>query len=518
MKKRWFFLLLLVLVLTAGTVGAEERNNPDRQEAMAVEKLTQELCAQLHGSGGSVQANGSSGLHVTCKREPSMNGTGSWTIALTGRSASQVQRMTCYLGYKDWSSDYTHVHWIDKNRDKGDTSPFMSSYTTPKFVTSGSYILGFYVYFTDNPGSLGAWYVYEFTLSGTNALQNKIKSVASSCKGSTQWNTALNLHDWLTHNMYYDLDLEFYGADSILRGYGVCDSYSKIYLMLCSEAGIPVRRVTNNGHAWNAVRLGGKWYYVDCTWDDPSGVKQKVSGSERYTYFCLNSTLLALDHPKPWTWAHSSAQTCSSLDANYYVHTGKWKLWGDYGWNNTGETVVNTLSQQIQNAFDNGETSFVISLGEGSTLWYMENGSCKGFYVTGREKAILDYALPGEYFWLDGESVRIVTKAAASTITVKISGWNITETGTLKLPAGLKLVPERAFQGNAATTLIIQSGCTEIGAGAFMNSGIRLATIPASVTKIADDAFAGCGKLLFKTSCSAAEEYAAKHGITVIDP
>ena len=295
--------------------------------------------------------------------------------------------------------------------------------------------------------------------------------------------------------------------------------------MLCKEADIPVGRVTNNGHAWNAIQLDGKWYYVDCTWDDPSGTAQKVSGSERHTYFCLSSALLALDHPTPWTWALSSAQACNSLDANYFVYTGEWKQWGDYGWDySTGNYTVNTLSGQIQGSFDNGETKHTIDWNSRKDnsgniwLWYMESGSLKYVLITDREKAIVNYTLPKETFSLDGESVRIGVETTPAVMTVKITGWNIKEAGTLKLPANLKSVPSEAFLNAAATTLEIGSGCTEIGARAFANSRIRLVSVPSSVTKIEPDAFSGCGKIMFKTANSYAVQYAAKHGMPVIDP
>ena len=521
MKKAGFLLLFLVLVLLAGTAGAAGRTNPDRQAAVEAERLAQELLA-LQKSGGSVQANDNLyGLQITCTRQPALNGTGSWNIALKGHSASQVKRMICYLGYKDWSSNYTHVHWICKDRDNGDANPFMSSYTTPKIVTAGSYEIMFYVTYWDNTA---AWYVRDFTISGTNALQNKINSVAASCKVSDDWQTALNLHEWLVTHMYYDLSLEFYGADSILRGYGVCDSYSKIYLMLCKAAEIPVCRVTNDSHAWNAVKLDRAWYYVDCTWDDPSGVKKLVSGSEKHTYYCLNDYQLGVDHPLPWDWAGTSRQTCSALDANYFVHTGEWKKWGDYGWDyNTGNYTVNTLSEQIQHSFDNGITTYVIDWnsrkdGNNIWLWNMKNGDLKAVLITDREKAIIHYALPRTPFILENESVKVRIEKAAEQIAVKIAGWNIVETGTLKTPINLRIIQDETFRGNAATTLEIRPGCEEIESGAFRNSGIRTVSVPTSVTRIANDAFAGCGRLIFRTTNSEAVRYAQEHGDIVVDP
>ncbi len=54
-----------------------------------------------------------------------------------------------------------------------------------------------------------------------------------------------------------------------------------------TEAGIPCRIITGTGnkdsHGWNIVKLDGKWYNIDCTWDDPVTLKGK--NMVLYDYF-----------------------------------------------------------------------------------------------------------------------------------------------------------------------------------------------------------------------------------------
>lgn len=61
-----------------------------------------------------------------------------------------------------------------------------------------------------------------------------------------------------------------YGA--LFEGKANCLGYAKAYAALCHEAGIisiPVYgTVPTGGHAWNMVKLDGKWYHVDTTWMD----------------------------------------------------------------------------------------------------------------------------------------------------------------------------------------------------------------------------------------------------------
>lgn len=113
---------------------------------------------------------------------------------------------------------------------------------------------------------------------------------------------ALALHDWLIYNANYDYsDSPYRDASGVLlHGRGVCDSYARAYLMLCTIAGIECIYLSGDGwngyawgaHGWNMVKLDGKWYHVDCTWDDPN----EGGGYERHDYFCVDDETMAKDH------------------------------------------------------------------------------------------------------------------------------------------------------------------------------------------------------------------------------
>ncbi len=52
------------------------------------------------------------------------------------------------------------------------------------------------------------------------------------------------------------------------RGAGVCRDYADAAKYLMGLAGMEVRNCSSNSHEWSIIRLGGKWYEFDCTWDD----------------------------------------------------------------------------------------------------------------------------------------------------------------------------------------------------------------------------------------------------------
>ncbi|MBQ7224877.1 MAG: hypothetical protein IJX06_04940 [Clostridia bacterium] len=107
----------------------------------------------------------------------------------------------------------------------------------------------------------------------------------------SEYELAHAVFDWITWRVTYDQkaaeiseiseavkNSAFY-LESVLTDTGymaVCDGMSKAYSLLCNMLGLECVRVTGKansgdgdfGHAWNKVKIDGKWYIVDCTWSD----------------------------------------------------------------------------------------------------------------------------------------------------------------------------------------------------------------------------------------------------------
>ncbi|MGI6172943.1 MAG: transglutaminase domain-containing protein [Christensenellales bacterium] len=134
-----------------------------------------------------------------------------------------------------------------------------------------------------------------------NTLAGKVKSLAAQCEAEceTDYQKVLWVHDYLTHNAQYDLTKTYYMADGVLlHGTGVCQSYATAFDLLMKELGIASRFIGGENHAWNMVQLSGKWYHIDCTWDDPIG------GSENHAYFLMPDSVMALDHEWLTHWQY----------------------------------------------------------------------------------------------------------------------------------------------------------------------------------------------------------------------
>lgn len=310
-------------------------------------------------------------VQLTQTTAPTLGGHGVWQISFNHPNGCGVQKMSVNLMMKDFSDSYTTVY---RQED------IVSTYTSCEIVSAGDYDLTFFVTFAD-----GSQYANKvlFTIADDTAhtsLNERVSEIVSAANvqtGNDVWAKALYLHDWLTEHAYYDGAYEYYGADGVLlRGYGVCDSYSKAYLMLCQEAGIPVSRVTGTAgqdedknkwgaHAWNAIEIDGEWYYVDATWDDPrtgnSNIDNvKTSGNERHDYFCLNDEIMSWDHENDRTLFETP---CTSVEANWAIkNSGKnWNELGNYFMSKSEGQVTGiggTYSGKIQEQISEGNSSF----------------------------------------------------------------------------------------------------------------------------------------------------------------
>lgn len=79
---------------------------------------------------------------------------------------------------------------------------------------------------------------------------------------------------------------------NLVRGRSVCAGYAEAFQLVALKAGLQSRYVCNGSHAWNLVRVGGKWYHIDVCWDDTGGGKRKyfLKGSKtiaKYKYHAV---------------------------------------------------------------------------------------------------------------------------------------------------------------------------------------------------------------------------------------
>lgn len=151
----------------------------------------------------------------------------------------------------------------------------------------------------------GITILYNKTASQTtSALKNieaKTADVIAQAKTlPNDYEKAKLFHDWIINRTEY-IDKGNYVREvdgPIIYGNAVCEGYSKAFAYLCQSVGIEcvcISGIANGGgHMWNMVKIDGKWYHADVTWDDPLAPDGKPR--LRYDYFLISEAKIKEDH------------------------------------------------------------------------------------------------------------------------------------------------------------------------------------------------------------------------------
>lgn len=225
-----------------------------------------------------------------------------------------------------------------------------------------------------------------------------VNAVVKKCSKETDgsdYEKALWLHDWLLQQLDYDHSLKWSSAESALtRKLGTCQAYESAYSKLLTAAGIEnaETRDTYDGHTWNAMKLDGKWYQVDCTWDDTKD--NYYNFDQTHLYFGLTDELMALahnGHNKIYT-ASGYGTRSTSLADNYFVRNGDAAKW------------ARAYAERIQKNLNAGKTKFEVSTDNAS---YPPS-------ISGIQNGIIAYAL-NQMTWKAGSKKVALRVAGTST-------------------------------------------------------------------------------------------------------
>lgn len=131
---------------------------------------------------------------------------------------------------------------------------------------------------------------------------------------------------WITANIHYDVaafrarrHLDTAPAVTLAARSAVCGGYARLFEALARAANLEVETIsgfsrgvgyevgdedTKSNHAWNAVRIGGVWKLLDCTWGsghlDASGVS--VQEFDPYFFFTPPEQLIYSHFPDEARW------------------------------------------------------------------------------------------------------------------------------------------------------------------------------------------------------------------------
>ena len=166
-------------------------------------------------------------------------------------------------------------------------------------------------------------YISTFTKEENDLADAVIAKIIKSSMG--EFEKVKAIHDYLLVNVDYDYQNYLNGTipnvshtakGALANRYAVCDGYSYAFQLLCLKVDVSCELVTgtsrNEPHAWNQVKIEGKWYNIDVTWDDPVAINGEAmafddhSGNS-YEYFCVPDSILNKDHK-----ADNAKHSCTS--------------------------------------------------------------------------------------------------------------------------------------------------------------------------------------------------------------
>ena len=229
------------------------------------------------------------------------------------------------------------------------------------------------------------------------------------------------IHDYICNHVDYEYNSKeeqiytAYGA--LCTGKAVCQGYAVLFYRLCKEAGLSVRIISGTGnggaHGWNIVRIGSKYYNVDCTWD----------GQDATTYneYLLKSEADFKDHTrKSWKVAgsHYLDYTSAEFNAQYPMTEKSWDESTTYAHSEEATSGAVTLKAEWNDPVLGQPTIFHVSAtgGSGNYKFRMDAPS----YSEPNQWAFESVADPSR-----GEWINYTSECASSDYT-----FTMTATGT----------------------------------------------------------------------------------------
>ena len=188
------------------------------------------------------------------------------------------------------------------------------------------YGTGFHYRFYQNSGSVEMIPEYLFDKGKVKehqkAMSARTAKLVRLAESMTEWEKERYIHDFICTSVRYDKLKKPYSHEIIGpmgQGVGVCEGIAKTVKILCDALGIwcmiaiseanPEKGIKYR-HAWNIVKIGGRYYHLDATFDNSLGRGETI----RYDYFNLGDKQLFRDH-EPVLY---QAPLCGDGDYFYY--------------------------------------------------------------------------------------------------------------------------------------------------------------------------------------------------------
>ncbi len=161
------------------------------------------------------------------------------------------------------------------------------------------------------------------------------------------------IYDYITCNVTYDNEnlgnndykLQYTAYAALINGTAVCQGYATLFYRMARECGLEARVVvgTSRGqnHAWNIVKIGNLYYYLDSTWDEGGRTAYYLKGAPSFTE----------DHtPEEQFFTTEFTQNYPISDNNYNIGEINGLVEGDFEYKvNMSKAVITKYNGNAKN-------------------------------------------------------------------------------------------------------------------------------------------------------------------------
>ena len=342
--------------------------------------------------------------------------------------------------------------------------------------------------------SNGTTHRYQFTFNvgyhDTAAQEAQVDAAVAQLRAELALNqlsgyqSVKAVYDWLCSNVTYD-----YGEDSstyplrhsayaaFISRHCVCQGYSLAIYRLLLEEGIDCRIISgdSNGdgavdHGWNIVKLDGKYYNLDATWD---------AGNSSYSWF-LRSPDNFSQHDREAVYDTADFHAAYPMAEENYTFN---------------PTIVDEgpCGSNLYWTLDEEGTLTITGTGDMEKSTWRSSGlsNIKQIIISEGITSICDYAFSYLYC-----AYRVSIPSSVRSIG-DYAFEGCSSLPYVTVPQGVTAIGSNAFVSCTKMTGVqLPESLTKIGVSAFSNcSRLSEITIPANVTVIEDTAFYNCPSL-----------------------
>ena len=250
----------------------------------------------------------------------------------------------------------------------------------------------------------------QYTMSYHSDAEQEAKLTAAVAEamttlqlnGLSEAKKIIKIHDYICNHVdyaYNSKEEQIYTAyGALCTGKAVCQGYAVLFYRLCREAGLSVRIISGTGnggaHAWNIVRIGSKYYNVDCTWDGQNAAT--------YNDFLLKSEADFSNHTREsWKVAgsHYLYYTSAEFNAQYPMTEKSWDESTTYAHSEETTSGAVTLKAEWNDPVLGQPTIFHVSAtgGSGNYKFRMDAPS----YSSPNQGAFESVADPSRGEWMN---------------------------------------------------------------------------------------------------------------------